>query len=385
MAKVSPVVPQPCDEPDELPLPPEGSLAPQGSRARLTHNGTAATVGASSLQSIKVGPVHREVKEEVTDSFMLKQLLTRKTSWVVITFLVVGLCYAILRPSLCSDVQKCQDQHRTASDLVPYSALITAALSAVFLHELATVILTYRTAKKALSLIPNIKESLVPSMLLCTTFAVLILENMCFFAGSSAWFAHASVSDNPDLDGMPVYTVFFAEWLINVPILIILAGQISLGRPAYEVSLPLVVTNVYMTLAWCANFIALAYVRYIVVAVSFLMYFKASWDMIMWVKLWRKDNPDGHLLGRPLLAVALVVVFGVYGIVYLLRLRGILPWHFEGTFYLTMNFTTKLCASMTLAGIRSSEFQEVLLLMLANTQTSFQRGIYQDDVHNLRD
>ena len=50
-----------------------------------------------------------------------------------------------------------------------------------------------------------------------------------------------------------------------------------------------------------------------------------------------------------------------------------------------MNFTTKLCASMTLAGIRSSEFQEVLLLMLANTQTSFQRGIYQEDVHDLRD
>jgi hypothetical protein len=41
---------------------------------------------------------------------------------------------------------------------------------------------------------------------------------------------------------------------------------------------------------------------------------------------------------------------------------------------------------MTLAGIRSSEFQEVLLSMLANTQTSFKRSLkYEDTTPMLED
>ena len=54
-------------------------------------------------------------------------------------------------------------------------------------------------------------------------------------------------------------------------------------------------------------------------------------------------------------------------------------------FFLVMNFTTKLFASMALAGIRSSEFQEVLLAMLANTQTSFKRALNYEDVPLLHD
>ena len=46
----------------------------------------------------------------------------------------------------------------------------------------------------------------------------------------------------------------------------------------------------------------------------------------------------------------------------------------------------KIIRSMTLAGIRSSEFQEVLLSMLANTQTSFKRALkYEDTTPMLND
>ena len=38
--------------------------------------------------------------------------------------------------------------------------------------------------------------------------------------------------------------VFYAEWLINVPILLVLAGSIALGRPGSEVAEPLLITNV---------------------------------------------------------------------------------------------------------------------------------------------
>lgn len=77
----------------------------------------------------------------------------------------------------------------------------------------------------------------------------------------------------------------------------------------------------------------------------------------------------------------LILVFGIYGLMYLGRLHGVVSYRDERIFYTTMNFTTKLFASMTVAGIRSSEFQEVLLTMLANTQTSFKRAMnYEDQV-----
>lgn len=45
--------------------------------------------------------------------------------------------------------------------------------------------------------------------------ALLCKENMVLVIGETPWFAHAASLGHPDLDGQPVYTVFYAEWLIN--------------------------------------------------------------------------------------------------------------------------------------------------------------------------
>lgn len=216
---------------------------------------------------------------------------------------------------------------------------------------------------------------------------VLILENLALVIGETPWFAHAANLGHPELDGQPVYTVFYAEWLINVPILLILAGSIALQRPTPEVAEPLVVTNVYIVFAWVAHFVSNPGIRYFLVALSFLMYFRASWSMCRWVWNWHLENSDDHhILGRPLLTFVLILVFGIYGAVYVSRLHGGVSYRDDRIFFTTMNFTTKLFASMTLAGIRSSEFQEVLLSMLANTQTSFKRSLkYEDTTPMLED
>ena len=215
---------------------------------------------------------------------------------------------------------------------------------------MASVMLTNNTAKKAIKVIPNIKESLIPSVLLCVTFAVLIIENMVFVVGDIPWYAHVSKLGRADLDGRPVYSVFYAEWLINVPILIVLAGSIALRRPAFEVAEPLIVTNVYIILAWVAHFIPSAPLRYAVVSLSFLMYFRASWSMCQWVRRWRRRNPKSFLLGRPLLSFVLIVVFGIYGIVYLGRMHGLVSYRGERIFFVTMDFTTKLLLGFSWVG-----------------------------------
>ncbi|CAK9017262.1 unnamed protein product [Durusdinium trenchii] len=312
---------------------------------------------------------------------ILVKLLEMKLTWVLITLLTVSICYAIAQPMPCNEDTLCRQNHEQIQDLRSYSGYIAAALASVLLHELASVVLTHNSAKKAIHLIPNIKESLIPSVLLCVTFFVLILENLVFLIGEAPWFAHSSNLGHPDLDHQPVYSVFYAEWLINVPILLILAGSCCLQRPPREVAEPLVVTNVYIVFAWVAHFISNAPLRYVMVVVSFLMYFRASWTMCQWVFRWRKQQEDGHICGRPLLSFALIIVFGIYGAVYLARLHGAVSCRNERIFFTTMDFTTKLFASIALAGIRSSEFQEVLLTMLANTQTSFKRALNYDDRH----
>eukprot|EP00435_Cladocopium_sp_Y103_P042922 s706_g12.t1 len=175
-----------------------------------------------------------------------RKLLERKVTWILATTLTVLLCIGIAQPAPCHHVGRCMQEHARIQDLRNYSSYIAAALASVMLHELASVILTHRTARKAIHLIPNIRESLLPSVLLCITFLVLIIENLVFVIGETPWFAHAANLGHPELDGQPVYTVFYAEWLINVPILLILAGSIALQRPTSEVAEPLVVTNVYI-------------------------------------------------------------------------------------------------------------------------------------------
>lgn len=364
----------------------EGELGPSSGKSKASS--AKSLTSKNSVNAVRLGGLQHSSEESGDESCqrLLRKLSAMKATWVLVTLVVIILCGALAGPVVCKESAKCTEDHLKDQDLRFYSALIAAALASVLMQELASVILTNQAASRAVELIPDVKDSLIPSMLLCTTFIVLLVENLAFVIGEVPWYVHAANLGREDLDGQPVYSVFYAEWVINVPILLILAGSISLGRPPSEVGQPLLITNVYIVLARVANFIPNVPLRYTVVAVAFLMYFRASWMMCNWVRNWRKRHSDGHILGRPLLSFVLIVVFGIYGLVYLGRLHGLVPYRDARIFFVTMNFTTKLFASMTLAGIRSSEFQEVLLTMLANTQTSFKRSVnYEDQITLLAD
>ena len=147
----------------------------------------------------------------------------------------------------------------------------------------------------------------------------------------------------------------------------------------------------YLTVMWCAHTHIYIYITHIHVCLYACAYVYIIFDPFVherpsqiFVLTLNQSSLlrlilSGHILGRPLLSFVLIVVFGIYGLVYLGRLHGLVPYRHERIFFVTMNFTTKLFASMTLAGIRSSEFQEVLLTMLANTQTSFKRAMNIED------
>eukprot|EP00930_Biecheleria_cincta_P083646 TRINITY_DN7317_c0_g1_i1.p1 TRINITY_DN7317_c0_g1~~TRINITY_DN7317_c0_g1_i1.p1 ORF type:complete len:366 (-),score=37.19 TRINITY_DN7317_c0_g1_i1:445-1542(-) len=293
--------------------------------------------------------------------------------WASITLATAIVAAVAVRPTSCTNLPKCMASYKESSYL--YNAFAATGLGTVFLHELASLLLSYRSVQQAEGLIRDLSKMLLPSALLCITFAVLFAENMILYASSTPWYAHSASLGQSSQDGTLVYTIFYVEWLINVPILLTLAGYCALELPLDVVARPIVVTNVYIIAAWSCYFISNAAARWSMVALSFAMYAWASYDMAQWVVRFLRDNPESRsdLYLRPCLAILLIVIFGIYGIVFLCRLSGTVTTLTERLFYTFMDIGSKLIVSMVFTGVRSSEYHALLLDMLVNTNTVFQR------------
>jgi len=243
-----------------------------------------------------------------------------------------------------------------------------AGLSTVFLHEVMSIWLAYRSSKPLATLIDGLMPVFLPSYLLCSTFFVLILENWLL---PIPWLTHSAVQGN----GTPVYTVIYLEWLINVPILIVLGCYCALGRSLHSVAGPVVITNMYIILAWSAHFIFDARLRWTAISLSFSMYGWASYYMGKWAIEFRRNasitTPGRNL--KPALVVALNVTFGIYGCVYLAKSTGKIASEMERMLYTIMNIGSKLGMSVAFAGIRTSAYNDMLVSLLVNTHIPFRR------------
>jgi len=241
------------------------------------------------------------------------------------------------------------------------------------------LVINYRTAMPLLDLLPGIRSVFLPSMLLCTTFAVLLAENTVLYVGwGSEFLFHASAGHEgePGRDRL-VATVIYVEWLINVPILLVLAGKCALGRTMAQIIGPIVWTNVYILLAWGAHFVQDTNLRWGVIAVSFGLYGWVSYDMAQWAIEFRRSAPRGAptRILRPCLTIALILLFGIYGVVYLAEGLGFVASFQERTFYMTMNIFSKLAMSLAFAGIKTGAYHDMLVGMLVNANLPFQRQV----------
>eukprot|EP00443_Scrippsiella_acuminata_P000118 CAMPEP_0115275576 /NCGR_PEP_ID=MMETSP0270-20121206/56269_1 /TAXON_ID=71861 /ORGANISM="Scrippsiella trochoidea, Strain CCMP3099" /LENGTH=342 /DNA_ID=CAMNT_0002692137 /DNA_START=8 /DNA_END=1033 /DNA_ORIENTATION=- len=285
--------------------------------------------------------------------------------------------YAVVTPRPCSEVEACQ----AAVQRFPHvlNAYAMCGLATILAHEFVALVINYRTALPLLDLIPSIKSVFLPSVLLCVTFAVLLAENAILFTGwGSQFLFHASVVPGDELSrDQFVPTVIYAEWLINVPILLVLAGKCALGRPMGEIFGPLIWTNVYILLAWAAHFVEDATARWAVIAVSFALYGWVSYDMAQWAVEFHRSAPQAAptRILRPCLTLALILLFGVYGIVYLVGFLGLITSEQERTFYMSMNIFSKLAMSLAFAGIKTGAYHDMLVGMLVNANLPFVRQV----------
>jgi len=83
------------------------------------------------------------------------------------------------------------------------------------------------------------------------------------------------------------------------------------------------------------------------------------------------------------LTLGLILIFGIYGVVYLAGRIGYLSIFGESAVYTIMDATSKMIFSMGFAGIRSHSYHMLLVDMLVNANHPFQRQMAMG--HNLGD
>jgi len=179
----------------------------------------------------------------------------------------------------------------------------------------------------------------------------------------------------------PVYTLRCVEWLLTVPMLLLLTGCCALGRPLAEAVRPIAITNAYITASWVALFAKQTAVRVGLLVCTFGGYGLASCDMLRWVSAFLHTAPPDMPCRwlRISSVLLLIAVFGLYGVVYLLALAGVIDVHQELLLYTCFGFATKVVVSLIFTAIRTMEYHQALTGLLCRV-----RGISSAFVSLLR-
>ena len=218
-----------------------------------------------------------------------------------------------------------------------------------------SLISTYLGARHTQALIPHLKSKCLPTFLLALMFGVLGSTERLF--SRADWtIAHVMPSaDGLTAVGRPVYTLQYMEWGINVPILLILSGYCSMGRPLREVSRPLVVTNIYVVLCWAATATDSAVLKWSLIVISLAMYAWASVDMLSWCTAFERSAPQDLPARsiRPLLSSGLVLHLLLYGVVYMASVVGFISAHTERKSFFALTLGAKIAYSAAFVFIRA--------------------------------
>mmetsp|Transcript_43374 Transcript_43374/g.101230 ORF Transcript_43374/g.101230 Transcript_43374/m.101230 type:complete len:767 (-) Transcript_43374:126-2426(-) len=297
-------------------------------------------------------------------------LLNQLPVWVAATLATWLVCWLVVSPVSCHEVPACTRHLKTYPG--SWHVISCAMLLTMVMYEVMSLIATYMGAQHTQSLIPHLKSKCLPTFLLALMFGVLAFAERLF---SRADWTVAHVMPSPDgltSVGRPVYTLQYMEWGINVPLLLILAGYCSMGRPLQEITRPLVVTNIYVILCWAATATESAVLKWLLIAVSFAMYGWASYDMLGWCVAFERsapmDLPARSI--RPLLSSGLVLHLLLYGVVYVASTTGFISAHLERKSFFALTFGSKLAYSAAFVFIRADEYHKTLTDVLRKVSVS---------------
>lgn len=303
-------------------------------------------------------------------SRMMSTALGQLAVWILATLITWALCWQMVSPVNCREEPSCLRQMQIHPG--HYHVISTSALTAMAGHEVVGLVASYFGAQKAQTLIPHIRSRCLPSFLLAMMFGTLAIVEW-LFSHSDRTLAHVMHnSDGLTPGARPTYTLQYLEFNINVPILFILSGYCSLGRPLQEVSRPLVVTNIYIILSWAATATASGIFKWLLIAISFGMFAWASCDMVQWCKEFQRTAPRDlpSRWVRPWISHGLILEFLAYGLVYLLSASGFICAETERKSFFALTFGSKIAICAIFVFIRADEYHKTLTDVLRKVSVS---------------
>jgi len=254
-----------------------------------------------------------------------------------------------------------------------YHAFVAVGLGVVLLRE--SFLLLISCAEKAANAekAPRQLQDMAARDLLAQGLLSLLLLSLSTAETYLAWTSVPWVHST-SLGGV-VYSVRYLEWLVNVPLLMLLTCCGALGRPISDATGPILATNAYILISWAALFLETAALRWLLIAGTFAAYGWASRTMLQWVSSFMEDGIDTPCRRtRAASVVLLIVVFGIYGVIYLAGVSGIIDFATEHLGYTFMGFTCKVTLSILFASIRAYQNHQALsrlVTKLSGLSTAF--------------
>lgn len=265
------------------------------------------------------------------------------------------------------EVQECTDLYNDGNDNAKWiSRCCAAALVGLFMREVLAFIFICVEQKDVDREILALPDARISSGLLCSVLLFLSITEIVL--AISHEYDHAV----PPLDGFrhewgSVQTLRYGEWLVNVPLLLLIAGHVVLGRPISEILQAVAVTNLYIVISWASLVVTSAILRWLLIVLAFGLYFWATYDMARWVQRYLREAPARlpGKYGRVSLIAWLNLMFVLYGVIFLLDAFGWVGTRSGHAMYEICDCTAKTVTSFLLAVHRSRERCHAMKVLVA--------------------
>lgn len=250
-----------------------------------------------------------------------------------------------IAPVTCAADERCAELDGAIDRT--FHGKIAFALGILLLKEVVGLIKAVADGMRDLARTSAKSRRWLAPLLLSAILGVLICFELELFLSDGSSLAHSA-------HGRPVQTLRYAEWVVNVPLFIVLGACCFMGRPLKEVLPPLILTEVYMVVAWFAVVVHSVLLSIVAVVVTFVLYSLATLMMLRGVRaFWRESAPDSP--GRwvkPSATMSLLALFVVYAIIYLLAVFDEIPPEVEEQTYAWLGFCCSAYMSLVSAAIR---------------------------------
>lgn len=268
------------------------------------------------------------------------------------------LSFVILAPPSCSSVPQCSIED--ASRPVWHHGIFAVGLSVLLAREVSGLIAMALVVRNIKVSVWSLQTQCLAPLVFCIVLIVLSSVEAILATQPVVW-SHAAAHG-------PVYSIRYAEWLVDVPLLLILTGFCAMQQPMKKIIGPMVVTELYIIASWAALFVNSEVIRWTLVVAVFVAFGWATWEMYLWVKCFLGDTDLESPLPARRACIAsvflLIAVFGIYGMIYLLALTGVISALSEHLAYTCMGFAAKLSLSMIFYAIRTAEHEHALSTLL---------------------